>query len=208
MLNSYLVKIIITGFEPFGDVDQNPSQTLIEEIKKEPFTSLFKDMGFDVEAHVLPVEYGKAFTALKKLVDEHKPKAVFSFGVATNRDQICLERVALNYKSLKHKDNSGDAPNTTEVIVRGPDGVFSTIKDLDLISESLEKEGWRVKVSSSAGEYVCNALMYESILYAREHNFLYDFIHIPCIDLYNSLNSKSEKSLAYFVVDLLQKLVD
>ena len=199
-------KILITGFERFGEFESNPSQTLVEALNKEPFKIQLKEAGFDVHAHVLPVEYNKAFESLKVLIEKQNPQIVLSFGVAQNREKICLERIAVNHRSILTKDNSGLAPDTQSVLEGGPDGVFSNITDLDELSMSLNEKGWRVRVSLTAGDYVCNALMYEACLLAKEKGFAYDFIHIPKEELSRALNMKKIKSLPYFVMDLLELL--
>ena len=163
-------------------------------------------MGYDVKAFVLPVEYHRAFEALKSHIQEHTPEVVLSFGVAQNRKKICLERVAINHRSVKSKDNSGFTPETKKILEDGPDGIFSNIKDIDGLSKTLKEKGWKVRVSQSAGDYVCNALMYETCLLATENDFLYDFIHIPAEDLYHELHLKDVKPLYYFIIDVLEAL--
>jgi pyroglutamyl-peptidase len=196
----------VTGFEPFGGAKANPSQRLVEDLLKKSFQKKFSKIGIDLKAHVLEVEYTKAFNQLKDYIEEYKPEAVFTFGVAQKRKKICFERVAINYRSTSHKDNSGEAPKKSKIIQDGPDGVFSNIADLDEVSQKLNKKGWEVEVSLSAGDYVCNALMYEASLYSKEKRYLYDFIHIPADKHYERLHKK-DKPLPYFVVDLVKMLL-
>lgn len=208
MIQNKRSNILITGFEPFGAIEKNSSQTLIEELSKESLKNEFESMGFDIKAFVLPVEYEKSFETLKALIDEYNPALVLSFGVAQKRKEICFERIAVNYRSKTLKDNSGCAPTFDKVLNNGPDGVFSNLMRIDDLSEDLKEQGWKVKVSLSAGDYVCNALMYETCLYAKEKGFVYDFIHIPNEQLYFKLNQNGDQSLACFVLDLLRCLTD
>jgi len=199
-------KVLITGFEAFGELDVNPSKSLIEALQEESYQSVFRSKRIHLTAAVLSVEYSRAFLEFKKLVDEHEPQIALSFGVAQKRNEICLEKIAINHKSKVLKDNSGHAPVENKILSSGPDGIFSNIEDLDGHALKLKEKGWRVKTSFTAGEYVCNALMYESCLYAKKKGFLYDFIHIPNVNLEQVLNDEKKQALPYFIFDMLELL--
>jgi len=188
------------------NIKKNPSEILISDLKSTVYSKELLDINVEIKGVVLPVEYGQAFEILKKEIEIFRPDVVLSFGVAQNRKKICLERIAVNHRSKTLKDNSGKVPKNCKIIDDGPDGIFSNIEDIDELSLDLRQKGWSVEVSSSAGSYVCNSLMFETCLLAKELGFLYDFIHIPDLNMYSKLNATSEQELPSFVVDLIQVL--
>jgi len=109
------VKTLVTGFEPFGGSDRNPSAELITRIEGEAVTA------------VLPVE----FDALRKLVldllAEHRPTHVVCLGLSGRASGLTLERVAVNLIDARIPDNAGDQPVDRPVIPGGPAARFSTL---------------------------------------------------------------------------------
>ena len=66
------VNVLVTGFEPFGAQEVNPSQLIAEEL----------------DGVVLPVSYARAPEALRRAVDERDPDVVVAFGLADERDAM------------------------------------------------------------------------------------------------------------------------
>lgn len=75
------MKILVTGFEPFLDNDINPSKELVE-------SSLFASFN----TMILPVSYGKARESLLLAIDSINPDLVLSFGLASSRKGITIEK--------------------------------------------------------------------------------------------------------------------
>jgi len=64
------MKILITGFEPFGESSINPSQMLVESLS---------DDGYDNHVLIkatLPVDQANAPGKLKMLINQHQPEAI------------------------------------------------------------------------------------------------------------------------------------
>lgn len=165
-------KVLLSGFESFLDVKLNPTEQLMTQLQNLDFENL------EVKTVVLPVEFVDAFKVLKTHIDDFKPDLVLSFGVANQRQNLEIERIAINFRSSKNKDNSGFRPSNDKIDDNGPDGVFSNLK-IDEIVSQLKKEGIQIDVSNSAGAYVCNSLMYELCLDAKKDNYFAGFIHTP-----------------------------
>lgn len=165
-------KVLLSGFESFLDVKVNPTEILMRQIQNIDFRD------FEIKTVVLPVEFVNSFKSLKNHIDDFKPDLVLSFGVANQRQSLEIERIAINFRSSKNKDNSGFRPSNDKIDDNGPDGVFSNLK-IDQIVSELKKQEVPIDVSNSAGAYVCNSLMYELCLDAKINKYYAGFIHTP-----------------------------
>jgi pyrrolidone-carboxylate peptidase len=66
------MKILLTGFEPFGKIKKNPSEAIVRQIA--PRTA---DRGYDLIAEVLPTEFRTADRKLRKLIRSNKPASAW-----------------------------------------------------------------------------------------------------------------------------------
>ncbi len=170
------IKFLVSGFESFLDIKENPTEALVRNLSELRFNNI--DLSIEFKAMVLPVEFKRAFVELKNVIEDFKPDVVISMGVAQDRNQIELERVAINFWSSKYPDNVGFVPNNQSILAGGPDGVLSNLK-VDLIVQDLNSKNINIKVSNTAGTYVCNSLMYELCLDSKKNNYLAGFVHVP-----------------------------
>jgi pyroglutamyl-peptidase len=166
-------KLLLTGFEPFGGETLNPSG----EVAKTLDGTLVD--GYRVVSHVLPVEWGKARTAIESLIDEVEPILVLSVGLASGRADLGVEKVAINY-CRGSRDNAGRIPDTEAVVPDGPDAHFSTLP-VDAIVKALVDEKIPASLSLSAGAYLCNYAFYCALDYSRRlgRKTPAGFIHVP-----------------------------
>ena len=138
--------ILVTGFEPFGGLDRNPSAEVAQQVA-----------GDGVEAAILPVDYEAVGPALDRLLA--RPwDAVLLMGVAVGRSVLSLERVAINFRDAARPDNAGRAPEQPEVVPGGPPAYFSTLP-LEALRDRVAAAGVPVEISLTAGAYLCNASM-------------------------------------------------
>ncbi|QKS71812.1 pyroglutamyl-peptidase I [Paenalkalicoccus suaedae] len=170
------MKLLLTGFEPFGELDRNPTEELVIKIKEEGFE------GVDIRSLVLPVVYESCFDALKKNMDEWKPDAVLSLGVAVGRSAISVERIAINIQDVAadRSDNNGHAPVDRKIDPEGPDAIFTTLPYRTIVSRLVEG-GIPSEVSNTAGTYICNTTMYQALAHAKNVSTcrFTGFIHVP-----------------------------
>lgn len=166
-------KILITGFEPFDQDQENPSGDWISWMKERP-----KEQGIEVQGVILPVTFKGAFLAFKKVFDDFKPDYIILSGLAKNRTQLTIERIGINWVDARIPDNDGVQIKAQKIDERGPDGLFTTVPIEKVIALS-ESAGSPMKLSTSAGEYVCNDLLYKVLCYVKDKNVPATFIHIP-----------------------------
>lgn len=132
-----------------------------------------------VVSRVLSVDFAQAGAQLIQHIEEIKPDAVISLGLAGGRYKITPERIAVNVKDGA-ADNQGHTPVDETIQLDGDPGYFSTLP-IRLMVDELIKEGFPATISNTAGTYLCNSVMYEALHYAKTNNLnmLSGFIHIP-----------------------------
>ena len=171
-------KILITGFEPFDNDTTNPSADWINWMKgKEP-----RDR--EIRGEILPVTFQGGFESFKKSYDEFLPDIVILTGLAKNRSTLTVERIGINWVDARIPDNNGMKINSQKILADGPDGLFTTV-DIEKIITLAAKKEIVVKLSTSAGEYVCNDLLYKALCYTQNKKSQVTFIHIPGLDNYD-----------------------
>jgi len=167
------MKILVTGFEPFGGETRNPSAEVVSGLPDQIWEA-------DILKLVLPVVRGKSADAVKRAVEEHHPDVVLSIGQAGGRAAVSVERVAVNLDDYRIADNEGNQPVDAPVVSGGPDGYFCTVPVKKMV-DAIQKEGIPASQSLSAGTFVCNHLMYATLHFLAEYapNTKFGFIHIP-----------------------------
>lgn len=168
-------RILVTGFEPFGDEKENPSAWVAEEAGAE-----LARRGFDAHSAVLPVSFKRCGEALAQLLEKLKPDVAVALGLAGGITHVRLERVAINLKDASRPDNDGAQPVDEPIDPSGPAAYFSTLP-LRRILERLRGEGVPAAISNSAGTFLCNYAMYLLLRYADLHGYpgRAGFIHLP-----------------------------
>jgi len=167
------MKILITGFEPFGGEPLNPSW---EAVRRLP------DKVADAEVIKLqiPTVFGRSADVVRDAIVEHDPDVVVSVGQAGGRFAVSPERVAINLDDGRIPDNDGQQPIDTPIRPDGPPAYFSSLPVLAMMS-AMNQAGVPAVVSNTAGTYVCNHIMYQ-ILYLIDREFpgkRGGFIHVP-----------------------------
>lgn len=168
------MKLLITGFEPFGNVKVNPSWEVAKRI------ALVHPEGVKVCTIQLPVVFDSVGDVLWEAVEQFAPDVVLMLGVATRRQVISYERVAINFDESCKVDNEGKSNPGSPIRHDGPAVYFSTLPVKEMRDATLSA-GLAAEISNSAGTYVCNHTMYEC-LYRIEHsglNIQAGFVHVP-----------------------------
>lgn len=164
------MKILLTGFEPFGGHDTNPSW--------ECLLGLGSIAGAEVVKERLPVSFTQAPVALREALELYQPELVLCLGVAVGRKKITPEKIAINLAHGRIADNEGSRPLDVPLIPGGPDGRFSTLP-VFCLAEDLEAAGIPAQVSYTAGAYVCNCVMYHLLTWATPRGIPAGFVHVP-----------------------------
>lgn len=114
------MKILVTGFDPFGGEKINPA---IESVKKLPD----KILGAEIIKLEIPTVIGKSVDKIREKIKEVNPDVVLSIGQAGGRPDITVERVGINCDDCRIKDNEGNQPIDEKVVEDGPAAYFATV---------------------------------------------------------------------------------
>jgi pyroglutamyl-peptidase len=164
-------KLLITGFEPFGGEEINPSW---EAVKCLPDV-----VGeYSVTRLCIPVVFKEAAEKVIKAADKICADAIVCVGQAGGRDAITPELVGINLRHASIPDNKGYKPEDERINVGGDAAYFSTLP-VRKIADAISKEGIPSRVSYSAGAYVCNDVLYTLLSHYKNRKTKIGFIHIP-----------------------------
>ncbi|MDQ8768160.1 pyroglutamyl-peptidase I [Streptococcus ruminantium] len=169
------MKILVTGFDPFGGDTVNPALEVIKRLPKHI-------TGAEIIVAEIPTVFYQSACVLEEQLSKHLPDAVLCLGQAGGRMELTFERVAINQDDARIPDNAGQQPIDTAIRENGAPAYFSTLP-IKAMVEAVRKAGIPASVSNTAGTFVCNHLMYQS-LYLAERNFPQTragFLHIPFI---------------------------
>lgn len=155
------MNVLVTGFEPWGEHEANPSQLVAEELG----------------GVVLPVSYSRAADALRAALDERKPDVAICFGLADNRDAITPERFAHNLDEAATTDNDAANGSGAEIDPAGPLALRSTLP-VDAIVAALREHGFPADVSRDAGGFLCNHVFYV-LMQCVGPDTTCGFVHVP-----------------------------
>lgn len=166
------MKVLVTGFDPFGGEPTNPA---IESVKR------IDDNieGAEIIKLEIPTVFHKAADVVESKIKEVNPDVVLSIGQAGGRYGITVERVAINEDDARIEDNEGNQP--IDVVIRedGAPAYFSTLP-IKAMVEEIKKENLPASVSNTAGTFVCNHIMYQDLYLAEKYgNIKAGFIHVP-----------------------------
>lgn len=168
--------VLVTGFEPFGGEDVNPSW---EICKRLPAT-----LGRSRIARLrVPTEYRRAIEGVAKAIEEKEPALVIMLGQAGGRAALSVERVAINVDDARIADNAGAQPVDEPVVPGGPAACFATVP-IKAMAAAIRAAGIPAEVSNTAGTFVCNHLMYGVLhfLAASGRRARAGFIHVPWLE--------------------------
>jgi pyroglutamyl-peptidase len=171
------MRVLISGFEPFAGREINPTEKLVDSIKK---NEIHYPNEMTLESILLPVRFSNSYELLKNKVEEFNPDIILAFGLASGRSSIELEEIAVNTIQSHIPDNAGIIISNTPINPTGAEFYNSTLPIRGMEAE-LRKEGLAVNLSNSAGTFVCNYLFYRMMEENQNTRRLCGFIHVPLL---------------------------
>ena len=137
-------RILVTGFEPFGDHLTNISGEIADSLAGETIR------GCVIESLVLPVDESGS-KVVSGLLSDNKFSAIMHLGLAENSVRPRIEMRAKDVLDFRVPDNSGRQVRNSKITGMGD--LFSTIviDDWD-IANMIDSP----VASNDAGEYLCN----------------------------------------------------
>lgn len=165
------MKILVTGFEPFGQDTENASGMVVERLRK-----LDWGPGFGVVTAILPVTWAGSVPTLLEAIETHQPHAVVALGEAGGRAVVTPERRARNLGHGRIPDND-DAARPPSPLDDGPEWLESRI-DPESLVKAIRSVNVPAAISDDAGAFLCNAV-YRALL--SETDLPGAFIHVPAV---------------------------
>lgn len=168
-------RILLTGFDPFGGEQSNPSWEVVRRLD-----GLLIGDNHQIVSARLPCEFTNSLHMLEEVLRQHRPAIVICLGQAGGRTDISLERIAINVDDARIPDNVGVQPVDVPVIEGGPAAYFTSLP-IKAIAQELHLSGIPASVSQTAGTFVCNHVFYGLMHLASRLDCIQraGFIHIP-----------------------------
>ena len=164
-------KLLITGFDPFGGGNINPSW---EAVKLLP-----EQVGqYQIHKLAIPTIFGTAAEMILTQAKQLHPDVIVSVGLAGGRDAVTPERIAVNIRDARIPDNRGFQPSGDRVVAEGPAAYFSTLP-VEKMAEHIRQVGIPAVVSNTAGTFVCNDVLYSVLHHFAGTSVQAGFIHVP-----------------------------
>ncbi|APU72464.1 pyroglutamyl-peptidase I [Companilactobacillus crustorum] len=167
------MKILVTGFGPFGTDKINPA---IEAVKKLPS----EIEGAEIIKLEIPTIFNKCAEVVHQAILDNKPDYVLDIGQAGGRYALTPERVAINFDDGRIADNAGFQPRNQPIHKDGENAYFTQLP-VKAMAQAVIEAGIPSYVSTTAGTYVCNHIMYQ-VQYMIDKEFpdlKAGFMHIP-----------------------------
>lgn len=167
------MKILVTGFDPFGGEKTNPAIEVVKGLPDEI-------NGAQIIKLEIPTVFGKSAEVMKEAMEKEQPDYVLNIGQAGGRFGLTPERVAINQDDARIPDNEGNQPIDTVIQEDGESAYFSQLPIKAMVS-AIQQEGLPASVSNSAGTFVCNHVMYQAIYLNHKQfpNTKAGFMHVP-----------------------------
>lgn len=170
------MRVLLTGFEPFGGDAVNSSQETVKAVACDEFEDV------DVVTGILPVSFKRVEEAICGLIDEAEPDVMIMLGQSGKSDYIKIERVALNLMDSSKGDNDGYLPDEETICLDAPQAYLTQLP-VKMLRDVLIQNGIPAKASNSAGLYVCNRTYFAALHHIAKTGIDTKavFIHLPKI---------------------------
>jgi pyroglutamyl-peptidase len=167
-------RLLLTGFAPWADHEENPAQRLAERLDG------WQAGPVRVMGLVLPVAHVAASAVVVDALHDLRPDAVLHLGLAAGRPALTVERWAHNVADFVIPDTAGAQPRGEPLREGGPLR-RAAMFDVAAAVRALGAAGVPAAPSDSAGTYVCNALLYRTLDWAATERYAgsVGFVHLP-----------------------------
>ncbi len=168
-----MLTCLVTGFGAFPGAKHNPTVDLVASLRRRE--RRFARFGIRLETRILPVLYAEIAPRLAKLLAEIEPDAILLFGLAGRRKSVSIETRARNRASLLHPDAGGIYAEGLSLTPGGASILSARFPAVQIVT-ALRRAGVASRLSRNAGNYLCNAAFYHSLV--ARHPASVGFIHI------------------------------
>lgn len=208
-----LVTVHVTGFKKFHGVSENPTETIVSNLRgfleKRGLPkglilgscSVLDTAGEGAVEHLNTV-LKSALSGEDNQFSNSGKVIWLHFGVNSGAMRFAIENQAVNEATFRCPDELGWKPHKVPIVPS--DGGITQTRETSLpvakIAKSLSEMGFNVVPSDDAGRFVCNYVYYHSLRFANEHKINSLFVHFP---LFVTIDEETQMQ---FVASLLEAL--
>lgn len=165
------MKLLVTGFEPFGGEMVNPAWEAVQRLPE-------RIGAWELTKLQVPTVFGSAAECVLSRAQTLLPDAVVCVGQAGGRRAVTPELVAINLQYASIADNRGQQPQDVPCVLGAPNAYFSTLP-VRRMAEAIRAAGLPGELSYSAGSFVCNDLLFRLLHHYDGTQTRVCFIHVP-----------------------------
>jgi pyroglutamyl-peptidase len=171
-----MTRVLLTGFEPFDGAVVNPSWEVARGLDGHTLG------GAHIHALQLPCVFGRARSELWQALEAGHFDVLLSLGLAGNRPDVTVERIAINVDDARIPDNAGQQPVDTPVVPAGPAAYWASLPIKRMVA-AVRAAGVPASVSQTAGTFVCNHVFYAGAHWqaTRQPGLRVGFMHLPLL---------------------------
>ena len=173
------MKILVTGFEPYGNTPINPAEQVARRLNG------IRIGEAECAGRILPNTFFKCIDSLKEAVEELAPEVVVMLGEYPGRAVITVERIAQNLNDGTRyglADNDGNRLQGDLTAPEGPAAYYTTLPIRAMVL-AMREAGYPSDISDAPGTFCCNHLMYGALHHAATAglNTKVGWIHLPAL---------------------------
>ena len=171
------VRILLTGFEPFGGRGINPSWDAAQQLAGQPAGPA------RIDVLRLPVVWRESVASIVRELEREPADGLLIGGLAFGRDAINVEAIAHAIGDVPWQSDNRDLALAGERSAgdeAGPDALLATAP-VRTIAAAINDAGIPAIVSWDGGAYVSNATLYGALRYAKDRALTLPttYLHVP-----------------------------
>ncbi len=165
--------VLLLGFSLFNGYHYNTCEEVVNILRD---TEL---MGFKIIGIVVPVSLSYIRQRVVSFLEELRPSIVIGLGMAPKATSILIELGATNIAYFDIPDVDEYKARGEELYTSQPLVVETSLPVKEILIECMERKQLKIRPSLSTGTYLCNALAYTIMSYAKRYGVIGGFLHIP-----------------------------
>uniref|UniRef100_A0A2P2KBP8 Uncharacterized protein LOC103451988 n=1 Tax=Rhizophora mucronata TaxID=61149 RepID=A0A2P2KBP8_RHIMU len=204
------VMVNVTGFKKFHGVAENPTETIVNNLKgfveKKGLSpgvtlgscNILETAGDGAQAKLYEVlEAGIARNA-----DKNEKVVWLHLGVNSGAQKFTFELQAVNEATFCCPDELGWQPELHPIVPAegGTSCIRKTCCSVEEILKHMKKKGYDVAVSDDAGRFVCNYVYYHSLRFAEHKGHKSLFVHVP---LFSRIDQETQMQFVATLLDAI-----
>lgn len=207
------ITIHVTGFKKFHGVSDNPTETIVTNLK-EYIKKTGLPKGVILGSCTVLETAGQGalsslYQTLQSALSPKEPESSTSgkviwlhFGVNSGASKFAIEQQAVNEATFRCPDEMGWKPQKVPIIPAdgGITRVRKTAFPVEEITKVLTKKGLDVMTSDDAGRFVCNYVYYHSLRFAEQNGTKSLFAHVP---LFLTIDEETQMQFAASLLEVL-----